>query len=172
MARWTMNEFTISMQGKAFRRIVAILLLATCAASLHAGIAKALKHEKRQEIDHIEETWRMALLNRDAATMDALLADDYMGISARGILLTKEQVLANLRDGKTHIASLSISDRKVRFYGSTAVLTSLAAINGMKGEEDISGSFRYTLVCVHQPNGTWKIVSFEASRIRGPGGPR
>jgi ketosteroid isomerase-like protein len=155
--------------SKALRWMLAALLLVSCAVSLHAGIAKTLKHEKRHEIDRLEEAWRIAVLNRDPVAMDALLADDYMGINARGVLLTREQALANLRSGQMHITSLNISDRKVRFYGATAVITSLAAVDGTKGAEDISGSFRYTLVCVRNPGGAWKIVSFEANRIRGQG---
>jgi ketosteroid isomerase-like protein len=164
-------SMTMSLR-KTLRWMFAALLLAASAGSLHAGIAKALKHEKRHEIDRIEETWRAALLNRDAITMDSLLAEDYMGITARGILQTREQALANLKSGQTRFTSMAISDRKVRFYGTTAVITSLATVDGTKAEEDISGSFRYTLVCVRNASGAWKIVSFEASRIREPGGHR
>jgi ketosteroid isomerase-like protein len=38
--------------------------------------------------------------------------------------------------------------------------------------EDISGSYRYTRVYVRDAQGKWKIVSFEASRIREPGQPK
>jgi hypothetical protein len=33
----------------------------------------------------------------------------------------------------------------------------------------LNGSFRYTRVYVRDPGGTWRIVSFEASRIRDEG---
>jgi ketosteroid isomerase-like protein len=56
----------------------------------------------------------------------------------------------------------------VRFYGTTAVVTSIAQVNGVTSEGDISGSYRYTRVYVRDPAGKWKIVSFEASRIREP----
>jgi hypothetical protein len=39
-------------------------------------------------------------------------------------------------------------------------------VQGTKSDGDISGSFRYTRVYVLDPQGNWKIVSFEASRIR------
>jgi ketosteroid isomerase-like protein len=68
-----------------------------------------------------------------------------------------------------HFTTLDVSDRKVRFYGTTAVVTSLAVIQGTNAEGNISGSFRYTRVYVRDERGEWKIVSFEASPIRESG---
>jgi len=86
------------------------------------------KHEARHEIDQLEERWRTAILKGDTAAMDSLLADDYMATTASGMLQTKAQSLDNLRSGRTHFTSLEISDRKVRFYGTTALVTSLAEV--------------------------------------------
>ena len=101
--------------------------------------------------------------------MDALLADDYMAISASGTLQSKEQTLENLRSGRVHFTTLDISDRKVRFYGTTALVTSIATIQGTTADGEISGNYRYTRVYVRNSQGAWKVVSFEASRIREPG---
>jgi len=49
------------------------------------------------EIDQLEETWREAILKSNTTAMNALLADDYLAITASGTLQTKEQALANLR---------------------------------------------------------------------------
>ena len=54
----------------------------------------------------------------------------------------------------------------MRFYGTTALVTSRAEVSGTSPEGDFSGSYRYTRVYVRQPDGKWQIVSFEASRIR------
>ena len=149
--------------------LVPVLMLAVWVTPLHAGMPGTQKHERRHEIDQLEEVWRNAVLNGNTVAMDALLADDYMAITASGTLQTKEQALANLRAGRMHFKALNISDRKVRFYGTTAVVTSLAEAQGTNAEGDFSGSFRYTCVYVRDAQGAWKIVSFEASKIRGPG---
>jgi ketosteroid isomerase-like protein len=151
--------------------LVSVLMVVGWANPLHAGMPGVQKHEHRHEIDHLEETWRDAMLNGNTAAMDALLADDYMAITASGTLQTKEQTLASLRSGHTHFKVLVISDRKVRFYGTTAVVTSLAEAQGTNADHDFSGSFRYTRVYVRDAQGAWKIVSFEASRIRGSAEP-
>ena len=97
--------------------------------------------------------------------MDSLLADDYTAINANGILQTKEEWLASLRSGRVRFTTLDISDRKVRFYGETAVVTSRAQVQGTGLDGGAFGSFRYTRVYVRNAEGKWKIVSFEASRI-------
>jgi ketosteroid isomerase-like protein len=134
-----------------------------------AGLPRAQRHEVRHEIDQLEENWRSAVLKGNTTAMDALLADDYMAITSSGTLQTKEETLANLRAGKIHFTALDISDRKVRFYGTTALVTSVAAVQGATEDGDISGSFRYTHVYVRNQQGVWKIVSFEANKIRDPG---
>jgi ketosteroid isomerase-like protein len=149
--------------------VLAALVLAACATPLFAGTPRARKHENRHEIDQLEEAWRDAILKSNTVAMDALLADDYMAITASGVLQTKEQALANLRSGRVHITALDISDRKVRFYGTTALVTSIAEMQATTTEGDISGSYRYIRVYVRDDKGDWKIVSFEASRIREPG---
>jgi ketosteroid isomerase-like protein len=149
----------------------ALVLLALCAGPVAfcLGQPRAQKHESRREIDQLEETWRNAVLKSNTAVMDGLLADDYMAITASGTLQTKVQALDSLRAGHAHFTTLDISDRKVRFYGTTALVTSLAEVQGTTGDEELSGSYRYTRVYVRDAAGAWKIVSFEVSKIRDPG---
>ena len=146
--------------------LVPLLAQAAWASPFQAGMPRTQKHESRHEIDQLEDTWRNALLKSNAAAMDALLADDYMAITSSGTLQTRDQALASLRSGQTHITALNTSDRKVRFYRTTALVTSLAQVKGTIGGRDISGSYRYTRVYVRDAHGKWKVVSFEASRIR------
>lgn len=124
------------------------------------------RHEVRHEIDHLEDHWRDAVLNRNVPAMDSLLASDYMAITANGTLESKDETLAKLRSGALHIRSLEMSDRKVRFYGGTALVTSRAEVTGMTPDGELKGSYRYTRVYVKDRAGVWRIVSFEASKIR------
>jgi ketosteroid isomerase-like protein len=141
----------------------------TPSETAHSGLPRAQKHESRHEIDQLEDAWRNAVLKSNTAAMEPLLADDYMAITPNGTLQTKDQALANLRSGRTHVQTLELSDRKVRFYGTTAVVTSLADLKATTSEGEVAGSFRYTRVYVRDAHGHWKIVSFEASRIRDGG---
>jgi ketosteroid isomerase-like protein len=146
------------------------LALAFCCQIVYAGQQKAKKHDNRHEIEQLEEAWRNAVLKSDTTALGALLSDDYIAITASGTLQTKAETLANIRNRKTHFTSLTLSDRKLRFYGMTALVTSLAQVQGTTPDGgDVYGAFRYTRVYVRDAQGQWKIVSFEASRIRPQG---
>ena len=150
--------------------MAAALALAVGAVPVFAGgLSLAQKHESRHEIDQLEDGWRTAALSGDVKTMDSLLADDYMAITAAGTLQSRDETLANLRSGRLHFTSLTITDRKVRFYGTTAVVTSLATIEATNPEGPVTGDYRYTHVYVRNAEGQWKIVSSEASHVRKPG---
>lgn len=127
------------------------------------------KHENRHDIDQLEDEWRDALLSSNTKEMDSLLAVDYMGITASGTLQSRDETLQGLTSGRLHFTLLEATDRKVRFYGTTAVVTSLANIQAATPDGRIAGNYRYTHVFVRDTQGDWKIVSFEASRVREPG---
>ena len=140
--------------------------LTAWAAQPRPGMPRAERHESKHEIDQLELAWRDAIIRRNVPAMEALLSDDYIAITSNGTLQSKDQTLANLKSGIVHFNAIDFSDRKVRFYGKTALVTSRAEVKGSTGEGDISGSYRYTRVYVRDVKGSWKVVSFEASRIR------
>ena len=157
-------------QSHLWWAMVAVIALAVGAIPLFAGgFSLAQKHESRHEIDQLEDEWRSAVLASDAKALDSLLAEDYMAITASGTLQSRDETLANLRSGRLHFTTLTITDRKVRFYGATAVVTSLATIEATNPEGQVTGEYRYTHVYVRDAQGNWKIVSVEASRVREPG---
>jgi ketosteroid isomerase-like protein len=175
----TLNPFRPILNRRLYALVFLLALVAYAPALFavpqhagvpqHPGLPRGEKHESRRDIDQMEEAWRKASLSGDVAAMDGLLADDYIGITASGILLTKEDTLARLRNRQRHITDLELSDSKVRFYGATALVTSFAHVTGVNAEGEAIGDFRYTRVYVRNAQGQWKIVSFEASRIRLPG---
>lgn len=154
--------------NRCFATSIAVLGILAATTSLGA-MPRAEKHETRHEIEHLEDSWRNAVLKGNIAAMDALLAEDYMAITPTGTLQSKEQALANLRSGAVQIKSIDLSDRKIRLYGATALVTSRAEVAGTGPEGNVSGSYRYTRVYVKDAHGAWHIVSFEASKIKEPG---
>jgi len=130
------------------------------------GLPRAQRHEYRHEIELLEEAWRTAMLKGNSAALENLLADDYTGITAKGAIQTKDQAIQSLKSGALQLTALEISDRKIRVYGTTAVVTSIAELTGSKTDQEITGRYRYTRVFVRNAQGQWKIVSFEASRIQ------
>jgi len=145
------------------------VMRAALPAAAAPTVPRAHRHEYRHEIDQMEEAWRTAMLKGNSDAMSDLLADDYTGITATGLIQTKQQTVETLRSGTLQLSGLSIYDRKVRLYGATAVVTSQAELTGSRGDQELTGRYRYTRVYIRNPQGQWKIVSFEASRIQEPG---
>lgn len=146
---------------------VAVLVLLAFAPVARAGLFRDVHHTWRNELFQMEDNWRNAMMRGNVNALTGMLADDYMGITANGMLESRETTLAQVRKGVLKFKSIEVSDRKVRFYGGTAVVTSRAEVVGSGPDGDLTGSYRYTHVWVHDGKGPWKIVSFEASRIRG-----
>jgi ketosteroid isomerase-like protein len=148
------------------RLSVGLVILAVFAVAPMWAMPHSDRHEVRHQIENLEKAWCNAVLHANVTAMDGLLADDYMAITPNGVLQSREQALANLRSGTVHISSIDLSDRKIRLYGKTALVTSRAEVAGTSPDGDLSGSYRYTRVYVMDAHGVWHIVSFEANKIR------
>jgi ketosteroid isomerase-like protein len=165
-----MEELRLNSPVVRSRRLAIglVILLTLAAEPILFGMPRGERHETRHEIDQLEDQWREAILHRNIPAVDALLSDDFMAITANGMLQTKDETITSLRNGTVHFNSIELADRKVRFYGATALVTSRAEVSGTAPGGDFSGSYRYTHVYVKDEKGVWRIVSFEASRIREP----
>ncbi|HEU5458467.1 MAG TPA: nuclear transport factor 2 family protein [Terracidiphilus sp.] len=163
-----MRTTLAASRSHATRTVVtglALLMAATLAWGLQA-MPRGQRHESRREIDQLEQTWRQAVLHRDTQTMSRLLAEDFLSIAPNGLLQTKAETLAAMRTGAMVFHSIDILEQRVRFYGETAVVTSKARVMATTSGGDLMGNYRYTRVYARDRKGSWRIVSFEASRIR------
>jgi uncharacterized protein (TIGR02246 family) len=144
---------------------LALLFAASMVGALQA-MPRAERHENRHEIDQLEQNWREAMLHRDTAAMSRLLAEDFLAITPNGLLQTKAETLAAMRNGTWIVHSIDILEQRVRFFGKTAVVTSKARVRASTPRGERTGDYRYTRVYARDQRGTWRIVSFEASRIQ------
>ncbi len=128
------------------------------------------KDEYKHQVEKLEEVWRTAQLNGDVDAMDKLLSDDYVGITMTGQVVTKMQQLDRMRNRNMVLSKIELSDVKVKMIGTTAIVTSLADVDGTNDGEPIHGTFRSTRVYSRLPSGMWKITNFEATRV-GPLSP-
>jgi ketosteroid isomerase-like protein len=156
-------------------RLAALVLLAGAAFALAARADAPhpkRKDEYKHQVEKLEEVWRTAQLNADVDAMDKLLSDDYVGITMTGQVVTKTQQLDRLRNRNVVLTKIELSDVKVRISGTTAVVTSLADVDGTNDGEPMHGMYRYTRVYSRLPSGMWKITNFEATRVGPEPAPR
>jgi ketosteroid isomerase-like protein len=167
-----------TFQNRLLRPGTEVLALVLLAAAFAATAASAIPpHHKtkdiyRKQVLQMEETWRTAQVGDDVATMDKLLSDDYVGITMAGQVVTKVQQLDRMRNRELMLTRIVLDDVKVKLIGTTAIVTSLADVDGTNDGTNVHGTYRYTRVYTRLPSGTWKITNFEATRVGPPPPPR
>ncbi len=147
-------------------RMLVVVTAALLVAVLPRALAQGAGHHEhkrteRAQIIALEHEWQQATLADDASTMDKLLSEDYLGITASGEVLTKTQQLDRMRDHKLMITRLETSDRKIKLIGNIAIVTSLAQVEGSDNDEPLNGAFRYTRIYQRISGALWKVTSFE-----------
>src|SRR5438045_3492828 len=87
-----------------------------------SGAQGAAQLEKaRAELVQIERDWCSALMKKDPAALNRILADDYQAVGSRGKPSDKAGDLADTKGSDT--LSACVDDNvKVRVYGDTAVV--------------------------------------------------
>jgi len=152
--------------------MLAILAVMALALPTRADGPHPKRHDQyKHQVEQLEEAWRTAEMNGDVDAMDKLLSDDYVGITMSGQVVTKTQQLDRMRRRATVLTKIDFQDVKVKLIGSTAIVTSLAEVEGTNEGEPMHGKFRSTRVYTRLPTGVWKITNFEATRV-GPPPPR
>lgn len=73
----------------------------------------------------IERDWCAANVSGDASVLGRILADDYVGVSSRGVSSTKAEELASLKVPDP-TAACSQSNLRARVYGDSAVVTGVS----------------------------------------------
>ena len=144
------------VQSRGFRFGAGLLaILVATAMSLPAlanGPHPRRKDEYKHQVEKLEEVWRTAELNGDVDAMDKLLADDYVGITMNGQVVTKMQQLDRMRNRATVLSKIELTDVKVKVIGTTAAIVfSLADVEGTSDGAPMHATFRYTRIYSRLP---------------------
>lgn len=102
----------------------------------------AIAHAQQDAITRYVE----ALISRDVATLQEVLADNYLHINANGYLQDKEHFIANLKSGNMVIDRLTYFDTIETKYGDTLVVTGNVLFKGTFKPKLPEGLQRGTIV--------------------------
>jgi len=117
-----------------------------------------------QELITLENGWADAVVKKDVAFLDRILADDYLFTDPFGTVFNKAQTLASVKSGDDVVTSAVNDDMKVRVYGDVAVVTGRWTSKETLKSTDISGQQRWTDTWVKRA-GRWQCVAGHSSRI-------
>ena len=146
--------------------MMSVITQSLCAALLTIAVATLPAEAKPnpnperdlQAIISGERAWGQAFVTGDAAEVDRLLADDFVGVDTRGRRYNKVSVLNDVRMGP-HLTSDEIGTVVVRFYGNTAIAQADEhEIGPVPEEKRLERVFTDTWV---RMRGRWRIVAAE-----------
>jgi hypothetical protein len=118
-----------------------------------------------EQVLQLESGYCTAQIKRDAGYLDKLLANDYAGVSSRGVRETKADVLASAKDRNNTTSSCVDKDVKVRIYGDAAVVTGRQIYSGIyNGEPFKNRQVLWTDTLVRR-DGRWQVVASHATPV-------
>jgi ketosteroid isomerase-like protein len=113
----------------------------------------------------LESKMAQAWVQRDAQTLEQILADDYTLAGTGDALTGKGQYLAGITNPEFRTTSAIVADLQIRVYGDAAVVTGRATYRGLsKKRGRYVRRFRFTDTFVRRES-TWKCVATHASGL-------
>ena len=144
---------------------VVLVLAVSCQAFAQAK-PTAPSASVQNELIKLENDWNNALVKRDMAALNRVMADDWTFIDPDdGTIMTKAQALASIKSGETVLTSAVGDQWNVRVYGDAAVVLDRWTTKGQYKGMDVSGQYRYTDTWVKKA-GRWQCVATAGSKIR------
>ena len=119
------------------------------------------------EVIRTHKQFNKALITQDLERLSRTYADDYMLVRPDGSVLSKEDVLRDLRIGGLTFRSIEMSDVHVRIHGATALLTAeTRAVTARRGTETAA---HFRLVAVYATDGNeLRLVHFQSVTLPLP----
>jgi ketosteroid isomerase-like protein len=101
-----------------------------------------------QQIDSFLTKWSNAECDGDVATLDALLADDFVGVGPLGFTLPKAAWVGRHASGDLEYEQFAMDGVEARPHGDVAVITARHTAAGSYDGHPIPTALRATLVLV------------------------
>jgi ketosteroid isomerase-like protein len=107
------------------------------------------------------DVFNRALESLDWDALAAIYSDDYMLVRPDGSVLSKDEVLADLRIGGLAFDSIEIADVKIRIHGDTAILTAASRTVASRHGKEANSHIRLVAVYVTD-QGTPRLAHFQS----------
>ena len=105
-----------------------------------------------------------AMVAKDLATLESLLADDLVYTHSSARLDTKQSLIVGMTSGSTVYTAVEPSDVKAQDLGDTVVLTGVAQIRVVANGTPNAFGVRFTDVYARR-GGRWQMVTWQSTRL-------
>jgi ketosteroid isomerase-like protein len=110
----------------------------------------------------LDTEYQAAVKNNDAATMDRILADDFVLVVGSGKSFTKSDLINAAKSGNITYEHQEDSEQTVRVWGNTAVVTAKLWEEGTLEGKPFDKTLWFSDTYVRTPQG-WRYVFGQAS---------
>jgi hypothetical protein len=120
----------------------------------------------RQELDRLRKTWNAAWLENDSATVDELMAAEYVYIAGNGQILDRAAIMGVILSPSYKLHQAGWTEIQINLLSDSAAVI----IDRLQGAGTFNGNTftddnRCSRFCLRR-NGAWQIVFEQASTIR------
>ena len=131
------------------------LLIAVLAASVTA------QTKTEAQLIQMEHDWAKALTQRDVATLDRFIADDWTNVNPAGKVITKAGLIQSVKSAEKPLEAANLTEVKAKVFGESAQVTGIAVEKKFgEGEE----RFRFMDLFVKR-SGKWVAVYTQTTKI-------
>jgi len=114
--------------------------------------------EAASKVLALENKWNEAYKQGDIATLNSLLADDFIITVEEGVTFSKAGYLAHCSDSDNRVLISEMSDLKVRVHGNTAIVTGAYHEKGTSKGKPYEYHDRLTDVWMLM-DGRWQLIA-------------
>ena len=119
--------------------------------------------EIEQQLREMNDEWVKALVRGDAATLDRIMADDFVfTYPLEGD--DKTRFITDVVSGDLNVEYLNRENVSVRVWGSTAVLTGLDSAKWIYQGRDFMGKYKIVHVYANRDD-EWRLVAVQACPV-------
>lgn len=140
----------------------ALALVFLFAAPRLRGDSGAAATSDATTVADLDTAYQAAVKANDAEGMARILADDFVLVTGRGKVFTKNDLLEEARKKSTIYEKQDELEQKVRVWGNTAVVTALLWIKGTSEGKTWERKLWFSDTYVRTPAG-WRYVLGQAS---------
>jgi ketosteroid isomerase-like protein len=129
------------------------------------GTQMAPTSEAERAVLQVEEERVQALLHKDLAALDRIMAEESIHTESSGKVRTKAQFIAAFKAGEFAFDAFDVEENNVRIYGETAVVTGRYSNRIRAGGVALPLKRARHLRVYVMREGRWQLVAHQATEI-------
>jgi ketosteroid isomerase-like protein len=136
---------------------VGAVALVTAASAGYANTDRQARATTARALIALENEWAKAVVARDAATFEKMLAPGFV-YTENNVVMNRGEVISSMTSGPDRVQFAANEGMKVHDFGTTAVVTGVLVLRGRSKGAAFNRRYRFTDTWMFR-NGKWQIIA-------------